>query len=146
MADIPLRAILILLVFACASGVCCAQETFNLPPNAESPPVYYLERMKVQDTSRRLSDREKRELCRLFVRAYVISVRKHGQDYLLKTDTPIYRLLVANFPGVAAREAEGGSSIFLAPITKFFNAQPDYRRDVVQVMRQGISRKNCEPL
>jgi len=121
-----------------------AQESFRLPPKMVGPPVAYLEKMKVSDTSRPLSQAEKHELCRLFAKAYVISVRKHGQDYLLQTSAPIYRLLVTNFPDISAREGEGGSVIFLAAIMKFFNASPEYKVDVVKVLREGITPENCQ--
>ena len=103
----------------------------------------YLEDLKVKDSSRQLSEKEKHELCRLFVKAYVVSIRDHGQDSLLNTTAPVFRLLAANFPNVKARAGEGGSVIFLAAITKFFNSSSEYRTDVLEVLRQGIAKKHC---
>jgi hypothetical protein len=128
------------LISLCASGV-RAQDSFTLPPNAMGNPDY-LERMKVKDTSRRLSEKEKHQLCRLFAKVSVRAAREYDQDFLLNTDAPIYRLLVANFPEVASRQSEGG--IFLGEITSFFNSLPEYRGDVIQVLREGISRKYCK--
>lgn len=133
----------IILLFA---GQVNAQESFRLPNNPKGIVIDYLTAMKVKDPSRRLSEAEKHELCRLFVKAYVMSIRKHRQDYSINTGAPIYRLLVTNFPEVASREGEGKSIIFLGAITGFFNSLPEYRSDVVQVLRQGINGEYCKPL
>lgn len=133
----------LLLVLLAASEV-CAQETFKLPPNPKGIIVEYLEKMKVKDVSRRLTEREKHELCRLLVKAYVISIREHRQDYYLTSGAPLYRLLVTNFPSISAREGEGGAIIFLGAITSFFNTLPEYRNDVIQVMREDIRRQHCK--
>jgi hypothetical protein len=138
-----MKVILLLLSLLFAYQV-SAQESFRFPANPKGMPVDSLANMKVKDPSRRLSEMEKHDLCRMFVKAYVICVRKHRQDYLLPSGTPIYRLLVANFPEVAAREGEGGSMIFLGAITHFFNALPAYRGDVDQVLREGIDRAHCK--
>ncbi len=140
-----MRIIFFLLILLFTSQV-NAQETFKLPPNPRGIVVDYLAKMKVKDPSRRLNEAEKHEICRLFVKAYVMSIRKHRQDYSLSTGTPIYRLLVTNFPGVASREGEGKSIIFLGAIAGFFNSLPDYRSDVVQLLRQGVNAGYCKPI
>lgn len=121
-----------------------AQESFKLPSKTNKPVVDYLANLKVKDTSRRLSESERHDLCRLFVKAYVNSVREHRQDFLLNSGAPVYRLLVSNFPEIVAREGEGGSIIFLGAITRFFNSLPDYRKDVEQVLREDINPKHCK--
>jgi hypothetical protein len=138
-----MRVIILLLSLLFTLQV-SAQESFKLPANPKGMAVDYLANMKVKDPSRRLNETEKRELCRLFVKTYVISIRRHRQDYLLNTGAPIFILLVTNFPEVAAREGEGGSIIFLGAITHFFNALPAYRGDVEQVLREGIDRRHCK--
>lgn len=133
----------LILVILMGAGELCAQESFQLPRNMPDGPVAYLEKMNVRSTSLQLNQAEKHNLCRLFTRAYVVAVRKHGQDYLLKTSAPIYQLLLTNFPDISTRQTEGGSAIFLAAIVKFFNASPDYRNDVVQVLKEGVGRQHC---
>lgn len=123
-----------------------AQETFTLPNNPKGIVIDYLANMKVKDPSRHLSEAEKHAVCRLFVKAYAISIRRHRQDYSLSTDAAIYRLLVTNFPEIASREGEGKSIIFLGAIAGFFNSLPEYRSDVVQVLRQGSNGAYCKPL
>jgi hypothetical protein len=142
---LPMRVILLLLLLLLATHA-SAQESFKLPVNPRGIVVDYLRNMKVKDPSRRLNETEKHEISRLFVRAYVISVRRHRQDYSLSSGTPIYRLLVTNFPDVAAREGEGKSIIFLGAIAGFFNSLPEYRSDVLQVLRQGINATYCKPI
>jgi hypothetical protein len=132
---------LLLLIFS--AHQVNAQETFKLPANPKGIVIDYLANMRVKDPSRRLNEMEKHDLCRLFVRAYVISIRKHRQDYLLPSGTPIYRLLVTNFPEVSAREGEGGQIIFLGAITGFFNAKAEYRDDVIQVLKQDRTKAQC---
>jgi hypothetical protein len=140
-----MKVVLLLLSLLFASQV-TAQESFKLPPNPKGMVVDYLDNMKIKDPSRRLSDTEKHNLCRLFVKVYVTNIRKHHQDYYLFTGAPVYRLLVTNFPEVVAREGEGGSIIFLGAITNFFNALLAYRADVEQVLREGIDRRHCKHL
>lgn len=121
-----------------------AQDVFIFPDNLREHIVAHLEAMKIKDPSRQLSARERHDLCRLFVKAYVLSIRKHRQDYLLSTRVPVYRLLVTNFPELKAREGEMGTVIFLGTIAGFFNASPEYRPDVLQVLRAGLSSKYCK--
>lgn len=143
MDALQIRAAALLLLLSLSPHQARAQETFKFPANAPGVPVSYLEKMKVKDTSRRLSDAEKHALCRLFTQAYVISVRRHGQDYTLRTSAPVYRLLVANFPDLAAREGEEGTVIFLAAVVKFFNSSSAYKPDVLRVLREGLDPKYC---
>jgi len=135
--------LLIFIIIALYGITAQAQESFRLPNNPKGIIIDHVQRMKVKDADRQLSEKEKHELCRMFVKAYVISLRKHLQDYSLYTGAPIYRLTVRNFPGITARESEGGSIIFLGSIVDFFNASPDYRNDVIQVLREGVSSRYC---
>src|SRR5947209_8585158 len=132
--------LLVLLLFSYGGH---AQESFKIPDNPSVTASTYLEKLKIKDASRQLSEREKHDLCRLFVKAFVISVRKQGQDNFIMTNAAIYRLLAVNFPEIRVREAESGSIIFLGAIASFFNRMPEYRGDVLQVLRQGINWKNC---
>ncbi|HVG34657.1 MAG TPA: hypothetical protein VM911_16430 [Pyrinomonadaceae bacterium] len=134
---------LLIFIIALYGITAHAQESFRLPNNPRGIIIDDVERMKVKDPDRQLSDKEKHELCRMFVKAYVISLRRHLQDYSLRTGAPIYRLTVRNFPGITARAGEGGSIIFLGSIVDFFNASPDYRNDVIQVLREGVNSRYC---
>ena len=140
---LQMRIIPLLFLLLCVQPV-WAQESFKLPPKNNKPVVDYLVNLKVKDTSRRLTESERHDLCRLFVKAYVNSIREHRQDFLLNSGAPVYRLLVTNFPEVAARLREGGSVIFLGSITRFFNSLPDYRKDVEQILRDDINSKHCK--
>jgi hypothetical protein len=140
-----MRLLCMLMIFGIPVSL-RAQETFRLPDHIRGTTVGYLEGMKIRNPSRTLSAGERHELCRLFVKAYAISVRRYQQDYLLSTGAPVYRLLVANFPELVAEEGEGGSVILLGAITGFFNKSTDYRPDVIQVLRTGLSSKYCNPL
>ena len=135
---------IVLLLFLLFAYEVRAQEGFKLPANPRGLVVDYLANLKVKDTSRRLDEREKHELCRLFVKAYVVSIRQHHQDYSISPSTAVYRLLVTNFPDVVARESENGSVIFLGAITKFFNSLPEYRGDVYEVLREDIDPRHCK--
>lgn len=136
-----MRPLLLLALLLFAAGAASAQQSFTLPKTGEVTAA--LEQMKVDDASRQLSEEERHSLCRLFVRAYVESVRRPGQGVMLNRGVPIYRLLVANFPAVAERESEGGSLIFLRDITRFFNAMPEYRKDVLDILRENAGRRPC---
>lgn len=132
---------LILVSVSAASGT--SEETFVLPHSPDKTVVEDLARVKVRDTSRSLSDAEKHALCRMFVRAYARSVREEGQDSFLMTGTPVYALFSANFPEVRAREWEGGSLIPLGTIVNLINSVPEYRGDVVETLREGVSARWC---
>jgi hypothetical protein len=135
--------LLCLLILLSVPVLVTAQEVFTLPDSPKGITIDYLEGMKIKNQSRQLSAGEKHELCRLFVKAYVMSIRRQRQDYLLRTSAPVYRLLVTNFPELKAKEGEGGSVIMLGAITRFFNGSPEYRPDVLQVLRGGLSSKYC---
>jgi hypothetical protein len=138
-----MKAVFLLLLLLTCSRAVCAQDGFRFPANFRGIPAEHLERIKVRDASATLGEKERHELARLFAKAYVLSVRNHRQDYLIKTSTPVYRLLAANFPEVKAREGEGGQIIFLGSVARFFNSLPEYKRDVVQVLREGPDVGNC---
>ncbi|MFL6257382.1 MAG: hypothetical protein ACJ74T_20435 [Pyrinomonadaceae bacterium] len=132
---------LILVSVPAASGT--AGESFVLPRSPGKTVVEDLGRVKVGDTSRRLSDAERHGLCRMFVRAYARSVREERQDSFLMTGVPAYVLFSANFPEVKAKEWEGGSLINLGTIVNLINSIPEYRGDVVETLREGVSARWC---
>jgi len=131
------------LIILCSAATVIAKDVFTLPDNPKGIVVDYLEALKIEDPARQLKESEKHELSRMFIKAYTIAVRKNRQDHLLRTSAPVYRLLVTNFPELKAQEGEGGSVIFLGAITSFFNKSPEYRPDVLQVLRRGVSRQYC---
>jgi hypothetical protein len=142
-ALIIMRFLCLLIILVIPVSI-CGQDRFTFPDSVEGTATNYLERMKIEDPVRQLTNEQRHALCRLFVKAYTFSIRRHRQDYLLNTSAPVYRLLVANFPEIKAKETEGGSAIFLKEITRFFNRSPDYKPDVIQVLRAGHSRRLCK--
>jgi hypothetical protein len=137
-----MKFIFLILVLLFAQQV-NAQRPFKIPDASKRVDVEYLRNFKVPDPSQHLNDAEKRDLCRLFVRAYVFSIRERRQDYSLPSDTPLYILLATNFPEVRAREGEGGRVIFLGAITGFFNAKVEYRADVIQALKEDRTKAQC---
>lgn len=138
--------LLILVVLLLAVPVARAQESFRLPDNPRGIIIDYLERMNIKDASRALSEVEKHELCRFFVKAHTIAIRREKQSFFLHTTAPIYGLLVTNFPAIRERESEGGALINTGEIVNFFNSLPDYRPDVIQVLRKGMDGRYCRTL
>ena len=122
------------------------QEQIKIPETFDGFPVGYLSSLQVEDASRRLDERELHLLCRLFIKAYIVSVREYNQDYLLETTTPVYRLLKVNLPGLEKREGEGGRAIFLGSITRYLNTLPQFKPDVQQMLREGIASKRSKCL
>jgi hypothetical protein len=118
------------------------QQSFSIPSGLKELPVTYLNRIKVNDTSRQLNEAEREQLVRLFVWAYTTSVRNAGQDYALEVEAPIYKLLKTNFPSVAGREGEGG--IMLREITHFFNRMPEYEKIVNSELEKRSGRIPCK--
>lgn len=128
-----------LVLFSEASG----QDSLRFSRKPNQRVETFLEGIRVKDVSRQLGDKERHEMCRLFVRSYVVAKREYLQDQLLNPGTPIYKLFKANFPPVAQREGDGG--IFLGEITRFINSMPEYRTDVDQVLREGGRvKKRCQ--
>ena len=121
-----------------------AQQAFVVPDSSTRVDVDYLRTMKVSDTTRQLNEAARRDLCRLFIRAYVFSIRQRRQDYSLSSDTPIYRLLASNLPEVKARESEGGRLIFLGAIAGFFNGNPEYRDEVINILKNDAPQGHCK--
>jgi hypothetical protein len=134
---------LLLLFSLCASAAARAQSTTASEVPQGGLPADKLERMEVGDPSRRLPDAEKHDLCRLFVRTHVLSIKGGGQGQFLSTRAPVYRLFAANFPGVTAREREGGSLIYLGEVVRYINSMPDYKQDVISVLRENAGKKKC---
>jgi hypothetical protein len=127
---------IILIVVAPAQ----AQETYRLPPG--QMPITYLSELNVGDTSRQLSESERRGLVRLLVESHVVSVRKYNQSYPLPIDVPVYKLLKTNFPDIAKHEGEG--VVMLSTITEFVYRIPEYKPIVDQVLREGLTKaKRC---
>ena len=85
------------------------------------------------NVNRQLTNAKRHQLCRLFIKPYLVTIRRYKQDYLLEADVPIYQLFRANFPGISKAEGEGG--VFLENIYKFIKAMPEYRRDIKVMSR-----------
>lgn len=115
----------LLIAIVCLCSCVFAQEKFELPTKLDMLPVTYLKTLKVTDVNKQLNRNERIGLCSLFSQAYLVSTKKYGQDYLLNTDAPIYRLFKKNFPEIAAKEGEGG--IFLGNIHKFIRGLPEHK-------------------
>lgn len=128
---------LILLTIILVAVPAQAQETYRLPVG--QVPISYLNELAVGDTSRQLSDSERRGLVHLLVKSYIVSVREYGQDYILEARVPIYMLLKTNFPEIAKYEGDGG--VFLREITRFMYRFNDYKPIVDQALREGLPEK-----
>ena len=112
------------------------------PETSKLVPSDTLAAIKVEDVKRQLNASEKRELARLFVRAYVLSKRRYRQDFLLNPWTPVYELLKTHFPDVGEREGEGG--IFLGEIVRYLNKSGGYSGVVEEELRRGpFTRGQC---
>lgn len=105
-------------------SVCWAQDNLRLPGHLEVTPVNYLTTLKIKDVNRRLDRREKKDICRLFADAYLVSKRKYHQDYILSLDTPVYKLLKGNFPNISQVE-KGSEGVFLGDIYQYIKASPE---------------------
>ena len=122
-------------VFLMFSISCSAQDDFRYKcPNGHSIlPVNCLSEMRILNVNRQLTNAKRHQLCRLFIKSYLVTIRRYKQDYLLEADVPIYQLFRANFPGISKAEGEGG--VFLENIYKFIKAMPEYRRDIKVMSR-----------
>jgi hypothetical protein len=137
-----LAMFVIIVVFLFLSNAAYGQESFKFAKKRGEMVTVYLERLKVKDPSRKLNDRERHELCRFFLRAYVVAKRR-GVDELLAQGAPIFRLFWTNFPKVDERVRDEG--IFLGQIARFINTVPEYRADVEQELRRDIATQRCTP-
>lgn len=102
---------------------CFAQREFSLPRKLDVTPATYLEELWVGDSGRQLNKGQRQQLCKLFADSYLLSKRKYKQDYLIDAQAPVYKLFKRNFPGIAAKEGEGG--VFMGDILEFAKKQPD---------------------
>lgn len=132
-----MKPTLIIFMLLLANGV-YGQETFNFPAKLSTLPVTYLEKLQVKDVNRKLSEQERHGICRLFIKAHLVTQKKYQQDYLLNINAPVYRLFKANFPDVTKREGEGG--IFLGDIFSFIKSLPTHKSDIEKVSAE-VSRK-----
>lgn len=128
---------LILLTITLFAVPVQAQETYRLPPG--QLPISYLNELAVGDTSRELSESERRGLVRLLVRSYIVSIREYNQSYKLGVNIPVYMLLKTNFPDIAKDEGEG--VVDLSAITAFVYRIPEYKPIVDQALREGLPQK-----
>jgi hypothetical protein len=128
----PWRSRLVLLLLL--SMVLCPRVEAGLPqekykhlPDFQVPkefstvqsfhPIVYLESYPVSDPGARLSSTQKERLARLVIAAARSCRKKYQQDYLIRRDSPIMKLLEHNVPEVAVLpEVEDGSIQFLEPI------------------------------
>ena len=132
-----MRLVTIILLSCCVQ----AQQTFTLPRDkGDVPPVGYLERMEVGDASRHLSDNERHQLCRLFVRAYIVTVRSYPGLYMMRPSAPPYKLFKSNFPQVVSRE-DPEQGVSLHSLVRYINSLSEYKVDVDQVLRESLDRK-----
>jgi len=116
----------------------------TLPVQAQFKALRQLEAFKAPKISRPLTDIEKHNLCKTFVRAYVTMVRhRDNSAEIISTELPVYRLFESSFPGVKKREIEAGALIHLAAIVLYINSLPEYSADVDQVIQQGVSPRFC---
>ena len=81
-------------------------------------PVEYLATYPVKDPAAILPPAARPKACRLVRAAHSDSLRRFNQDYLLRTDTPFYKLLAANYPDILASVGEGGSVVFLGKLAE----------------------------
>jgi hypothetical protein len=128
------KVLLIIILVAVSAR---AQETYRLP--AGQLPISYLNELSVGDTSRQLSETERRGLIRLLVKSHIVSVRNYNQGYALGVNIPVYMLLRTNFPEIAKYEGEG--VVDLAAITKFAYRIPEYKPIVDQLLREDLPKK-----
>jgi len=120
-----------------------AQTSMNIPKEPKGFPVSFLEELKIENPSKQLSVKERHDLAQLFIRCYVISIRKSNQDYTINPNSQVFQLFESNFPGISDKVGEGG--IFLGAITKFLNTLPDYKSDIETVLREGVrNNKKCK--
>jgi len=135
--------LLLALLFA---GDAFAQNSFVLPKDrGNTPPVFYLEKIEIKDVSRQLNEKERHEICRLFLGVEIVTVRKYPELDTLSPKAPIYQLFKANFPAIGARE-EAERGISLRSIVGFINSMTEYRIDVDRVLRESLNRKTrCKP-
>jgi hypothetical protein len=117
-----------------------SQEPIRVPEKFDGFPVNYLQNLRVADSARRLDEKELQLLCRLFIKAYVVSIRQYNQDHPLETTAPVYKLLKENVPGLEARESESGRVVFLGAITRHLNTLPQFKPEVQQALREDLHR------
>ena len=133
--------IVFVVAFLFASGSVQGQERFVLPNDTgDIPPVGYLEKMDVGDTTRQLSEPEKHKLCRMFIRAAIITTHKYPELDQLKAQTPVYLLFKSNFPDIAAKEDSEGHAVSLTMMVRYINRLPEYRPDVIQLLQGSLDR------
>ena len=101
--------------------------TYKCPDKKNVLPVNCLRNMQVRDVGRQVTDGERHQLCQLFIKAYLVTIKERKQDYFLDPTAPIYQLFKSNFPAIKKDEGEGG--IFLEKIYKFIEAKPEYQKD-----------------
>lgn len=128
---------LILLIVILVAVPAQAQETYRLP--AGQLPISYLNELSVGDTSRQLTENERRGLIRLLVKSHIVSIREYNQGYALGVNVPVYMLLKTNFPEIAKYEGEG--VVYLAAITKFAYRMPEYKLMVDHLLKEDLPEK-----
>jgi len=117
-------AILVLLSAACGSGGAPRGVDFSVPAGFGSDPDLlpssWISDYDI-DPATELTPEQVRQLETLFIAAYESSVQKLKQDYLIRTDVKLYRLLVRYHPELESIPSEGGS-IFLRDIAERLRA------------------------
>ena len=129
-----MKALLVLLVLFVGSASARDSFRYRCPRGDSVLPASCLENMRVRDVSRTLTRNERHRVAYLFLKSYAVSIVRYQQDYLLKPEAPIFRLLVTNFPEAAGLEGEGG--VFLRRNFELFKTKPNYRVDIARVLRE----------
>jgi hypothetical protein len=146
MQELRMKKILCVLLLFLVPEV-YARDNFKIPKNWGDLPISYLEELRIENPSRKLSQSELKDLCRLFMKAHVTTRREYKQDFNMDTKTPVYRLLKANLPDIGKYESESGRIMFLGTIFNYLWSLPEYRKDGEQIIREGPFKKEyCSPL
>ena len=115
---------LLLLIIGISPEQVFAQDNFLVPTKIETTPVTYLQELKIYDVNRALNSKEKNDICRLFSWGYKTSKKKYNQDYVLRLDTPVYKLFKKNFPSISPKFEHGREGIFLRQIYEYIKLLP----------------------
>jgi hypothetical protein len=134
----------IVFLFLLSTPTVYSQDNFKIPKKFPELPISYIEDLKIKDVNRQLSQIELDQLCRLIIKAHVLTFRSARQGFLLETNKPVYRLLKRNLPELAAYEGEGGHIIFYDSIVAYLKTVPSYKEVVKQAVREGpFAKENC---
>jgi hypothetical protein len=124
-----------------SSGEAIAQRRLRIPEHFHEPPRLYLQRLRVEDVDHKLTDVEKRDLCRLLVWSYIVTVRRDGRDTVpLDASSPIYLLFKSNFRNAPSSGPESDlniTGVFLEQVARYIYELPEYRAEVWELLRKS---------